>query len=197
MNTKQAGQAIRDTVDMESILSLYGYQLKKGFMCCPFHGEKTPSLKVYKGTGGWHCFGCERGGSVIDFVMEHEGCNFNTAVRAIDGALHLGLLDPHEDPENARKQQRVQDALDHFVEAVYSYVDMVIRFIEINQERDYRRVKELEELQYGHADQLTADDYTFLMTWEEDDQYNTYRAEKFREFKEEVAAWRRRARRAT
>ena len=197
MNTKQAGQAIRDTVDMESILSLYGYQLKKGFMCCPFHGEKTPSLKVYKGTGGWHCFGCERGGSVIDFVMEHEGCNFNTAVRAIDGALHLGLLDPHEDPEYARKQQRAQDALDHFVDAVYSYVDMVIRFIEINQERDYRRVKELEELQYGHADQLTADDYTFLMTWEEDDQYNTYRAEKFREFKEEVAAWRRRARRAT
>ena len=196
MNTKQAGQAIRDTVDMESILSLYGYQLKKGFMCCPFHGEKTPSLKVYKGTGGWHCFGCERGGSVIDFVMEHEGCNFNTAVRAIDGALHLGLLDPHEDPENARKQQRVQDALDHFVEAVYSYVDMVIRFIEINQERDYRRVKELEELQYGHAEKLTADDYTFLMTWKENSQYVDWQIEQLNDFKEEVAAWRRKARRA-
>ena len=197
MNTKQAGQTIRDTVTMDSILSLYGYTTKKGFMCCPFHGEKTPSLKVYQDSGGWHCFGCERGGSVIDFVMEHEQCNYNTAVRAIDSALHLGLLDPKEDPQRARMNERVQVALDNFVEAIYAYVDIMIKFIEVNQERDFKRLKELEALQYGHADQLTADDYTFLMTWEEDDQYNTYRAEKFREFKEEVAAWRRRARRAT
>lgn len=196
MNTKQAGQVIRDSVDMDRILSLYGYKPKKGFICCPFHGEKTPSLKVYKGTGGWHCFGCERGGSVIDFVMEHEQCSYNTAVRAIDHALHLGLMDPQEDPEDVRRHQRVQIALDNFVNAIYAYVDMVIRFIEINQERDYERFKQLEELQFGHADQLTADDYTFLMTWEDDDQYNTYRAEKFREFKEEVASWRRKARRA-
>ena len=91
----------------------------------------------------------------------------------------------------------MQIALDHFVEAIYAYIDLMIRFIEVNQERDMKRLKELEEKQFGHADQLTADDYTFLLTWEEDDQYNTYRAEKFREFKEEVAAWRRRARRAT
>ena len=195
MNIKQAGQIIRDSVDMDSILTLYGYRPKRGYICCPFHGEKTPSLRVYKGTGGWHCFGCERGGSVIDFVMEHEQCNFNTAVRAIDHALHLGLMDTHENPEDVRQQQRTQDALDHFVEAIYSYVDAVVRFIEINQEKDYKHLKELEELQYGHADQLTADDYTFLMTWAENDQYNTYRAEKFREFKEEVAAWRRKARR--
>ena len=197
MNVKQAGQIIRDSVDMDSILSLYGYRPKRGYICCPFHGEKTPSLRVYKATGGWHCFGCGRGGSVIDFVMAHENCNFNTAVRAIDQALHLGLMDPHEDPQDVRKQQRVQDALDHFVEAVYSYVDMVIRFIEINQERDYKRFQKLDELRFGHADQLTADDYTFLMTWEEDDQYNTYRVEKFMEFREEVASWRRKARRVT
>ena len=134
------------------------------------------------------------GGSVIDFVMEHEQCNYNTAVRAIDSALHLGLLDPKEDPQRARMNERVQIALDNFVEAIYAYVDIMIKFIEVNQERDFKRLKELEALQFGHADQLTADDYTFLMTWEEDDQYNTYRAEKFREFKEEVAAWRRTAR---
>lgn len=195
MNIKQAGQIIRDSVDMDSILTLYGYRPKRGYICCPFHGEKTPSLRVYKGTGGWHCFGCERGGSVIDFVMEHEQCNFNTAVRAIDSALHLNLMDTHENPEDVRQQQRTQDALDHFVEAIYSYVDAVVKFIEINQEKDYKHLKELEELQFGHADQLTADDYTFLMTWAENDQYNTYRAEKFLEFKEEVAAWRRKARR--
>ena len=196
MNTKQAAQVIRDSVTMEQILQIYGYQTKHGFMCCPFHGEKAPSLKVYKKTGGWHCFGCERGGSVIDFVMEHENCKFNTAVRAIDGALHLGLMDPHEDPEDARRQQRIQRTLDNFVEAVYAYCDALIKVAEKGQERDYKKLKQLEELQYGHAEQLTADDYTFLLTWKEESQFIDYQIEKVNEFKEEVAAWRRKARRA-
>ena len=196
MNTKQAAQVIRDIVTMEQILQIYGYQTKHGFMCCPFHGEKAPSLKVYKKTGGWHCFGCERGGSVIDFVMEHENCKFNTAVRAIDGALHLGLMDPHEDPEDARRQQRIQRTLDNFVEAVYAYCDALIKVAEKGQERDYKKLKQLEELQYGHAEQLTADDYTFLLTWKEESQFIDYQIEKVNEFKEEVAAWRRKARRA-
>ena len=195
MNTKQAAQVIRDSVTMDQILQLYGYTTKHGFMCCPFHGEKAPSLKVYKKTGGWHCFGCERGGSVIDFVMEHENCNFNTAVRAIDHALQLGLMDPYEDPEDARKQQQIQTFLDGFVEAVYAYCDVLVRIAEKQQEKDYKKLKQLEELQYGHAEQLTADDYTFLLTWKENSQFVDYQIEKVNEFKEEVAAWRRKARR--
>ena len=196
MNTKQAAQVIRDSVTMEQILQIYGYRTKKGFMCCPFHGEKAPSLKVYKNTGGWHCFGCERGGSVIDFVMEHEGCNFNTAVHAIDRALKLGLMDPKEDPADARRQQRIQMSLDNFCEAVYAYCDLLIRVAQAQQDKDYKKLKQLEELQYGHAEQLTADDYTFLLTWKEESQYMDYQIEKINEFKEEVAAWRRKARKA-
>ena len=43
--------------------------------------------------------------------------------------------------------------------------------------------------------QLTADDWTFLLAWKDEDQYNEYRKDKIEEFKEEVAAWRRKARR--
>ena len=197
MDIKQAAQVIRDQVTMDQILQIYGYRTRKGFMCCPFHGEKAPSLKVYKDTGGWHCFGCERGGSVIDFVMEHEGCNFHTAVRAIDHALKLGLMDSFEDLEDVRKQKRIQQSLDNFVEAVYAYCDALIVIAERQQERNYKKMKQLEELQYGHAEMLTADDYTFLLTWKEESQYVDYQIEKVNEFKEEVAAWRRKARRAT
>ena len=190
-----AAQTIRDNVTMEQILSLYGYKPKHGFICCPFHGEKAPSLKIYKDTGGWHCYGCERGGSVIDFVMEHENCNFPTAVRAIDAALHLGLLNPFEYPEDAKRQQRVQKTLDNFVEAVFAYCDALIKVAQVNQDKMYKKMKQLEELQYGHAEQLTADDYTFLLTWKEESQYIDYQIDKVNEFKEEVAAWRRKARR--
>ena len=190
-----AAQTIRDTVTMDQIISLYGYRPKHGFICCPFHGEKTPSLKIYPDNRGWHCYGCERDGSVIDFVMEHENCNFPTAVRAIDGALHLGLLNPFEYPEDAKRQQRIQKALDDFVQAVYAYCDMLIKGNERKLEKDYKHMKELEELQYGNADKLTADDYTFLLTWKEEAQYTEYLIDKANEFKEGVAAWRRNARR--
>lgn len=40
---------------------------------CPFHKEKTPSLSVNIDKNLWHCFGCQTGGSVIDFLSRHEG----------------------------------------------------------------------------------------------------------------------------
>jgi len=195
VNVKTAGQVIRDTVTMDRILDLYGYRTRRGFMCCPFHGEKAPSLKVYSGTKGWHCFGCGRGWSAIDFVMEHENCDFRTAVRAIDKTLNLGLMDPHENPMDDRRQQRVQQSLDDFVNAVYAYLDILIRVIEGQLQRDTRRMMALEDMKAEDVQQLTADDWTFLLNFNNENQYNEYRIDKINEFREEVAAWRRKARR--
>lgn len=53
---------------------------------CPFHGEKTSSFHVVEpaGKGGFFkCFGCHKGGTVIDFVMEAESVDFTTAVRRL------------------------------------------------------------------------------------------------------------------
>ena len=111
MDPKTAGQIIRDSVTMDQILSLYGYRARHGFMPCPFHGEKIASLRVYKGTGGWHCFGCGKGGSVIDFVMEHEGCDFIMAVKAIDHALGLQLLE-NRNLFEIRKRKKEQELYD-------------------------------------------------------------------------------------
>ena len=196
MNIKEAAQVIRDSVTMEQILSLYGYKTKRGFMKCPFHGEKTASLKVYENSRGWHCYGCERGGSVIDFVKEHEGCDFRTAVKAIDGALHLHLMDPRENPFEASRDARIQHGLDEFVNAVFAYADAMIRCIETQSVADYKRLKHLEELRYGHIEDITAADWDFMLSWKENDQYNEYRIEKIKEFKEGVASWRRNLRRA-
>jgi CHC2 zinc finger len=46
---------------------------RDGKVACPFHEDRTPSLHVYEGDGGWYCFGCGRGGSVIDFAAELFG----------------------------------------------------------------------------------------------------------------------------
>jgi hypothetical protein len=191
-----AAQTIRDTVTMEEILGLYGYQTRMGFMCCPFHGEKEPSLKVYPKSGGWHCFGCERGGSVIDFVKEHEGCDFRTAVIAIDRALHLDLMDPHEDPEEARQEARIQKKLDDFVDSVYSVCELERCQIEIEQKDHWRKQIEILTKKDRDPQELTAKEWTFLLAWNDEEDYYEYRKEKIKEFTEGVAAWRRKARKA-
>ena len=57
--------------------------------CCPFHEDDTPSLSVDPIKNVWHCFGCDKGGSVIDFVMLKENIAFNEAVNRL-------LVDGHQ-----------------------------------------------------------------------------------------------------
>lgn len=47
---------------------------------CPFHEDDKPSLSVDQAKNVWHCFGCQKGGSVIDFVMEIENIGFKEAM---------------------------------------------------------------------------------------------------------------------
>lgn len=82
---------------MERAAEYYGFHPNRGgYISCPFHREKTASLKVYtdqNGHSGWHCFGCGRGGSVIDFVMALFDINYRQAVLRISQDFSLGLAE--------------------------------------------------------------------------------------------------------
>ena len=86
-------EQIRQAVTMDVAARHYGFEVGRGgFMRCPFHqGDRTASLKIYPGSGGWHCFGCNKGGSVVDFVMELFGLNFKQALLRVNADFHLGL----------------------------------------------------------------------------------------------------------
>src|SRR5438552_2410806 len=58
---------------------------------CPFHQEKSASFTVNDDKGFYHCFGCGAHGSVIDFVMVHEGLEFIPALERLEG--DAGLAD--------------------------------------------------------------------------------------------------------
>jgi DNA primase catalytic core len=51
--------------------------------CCPFHEDDTPSLVVTPAKGLWHCFGCQRGGSAIDWTMHGDGVEFLQAFKQL------------------------------------------------------------------------------------------------------------------
>ncbi len=62
--------------------------------CCPFHGEKTPSLHIWD--DHYHCFGCGAHGDAVTFVMQTEGAGFMEAVNrlAAEAGLEVPLLSP-------------------------------------------------------------------------------------------------------
>lgn len=49
---------------------------------CPFHNEKTPSFSIFKNR--FRCFGCNKGGDTISFVMDKYHLDFISAVKAIN-----------------------------------------------------------------------------------------------------------------
>ena len=61
-------QRVKQYVTTRQAASFYGIEVKRNGMCrCPFHDDKTPSMKVDE---RFHCFGCEEDGDVIDFTAK-------------------------------------------------------------------------------------------------------------------------------
>ena len=52
-------------------------------------GEVIPSMKFYKDTNSFYCFGCKSGGSTIDYVMGVLGVGMYEAVRKVESYFGL------------------------------------------------------------------------------------------------------------
>lgn len=83
---------IKRRISMPEMMLHYGFELDRaGFCKCPLHSEKSGSFKAYPGDRGFSCFGCGARGSVIDFVMQYFGLNFQDAISKINTDFSLGL----------------------------------------------------------------------------------------------------------
>ncbi|MDY3224702.1 MAG: DNA primase [Candidatus Faecousia sp.] len=96
-----ARNPIEDVVGQYVNLKRSGSNL---FGLCPFHGEKTPSFSVAPDKGIYYCFGCHKGGSVINFEMEIEGLSYPDAVRAL--AKRVGMEVPEDEQYQSRYRQQ-------------------------------------------------------------------------------------------
>jgi DNA primase len=105
-----AVQTIKDRLTMRDVLLHYGHQPNRaGFVKCPFHREKTPSMKVFE--KDYHCFGCNQHGDVISFVQQLFGLSFPDALKKIDIDFNLNLYGEHSFQDLRKshyKQKQVQ-----------------------------------------------------------------------------------------
>ena len=70
---------------------------KKGreyWACCPFHGEKTASFSVSPAKQFYHCFGCQKSGNAVGFLMDYDHMEFVEAIESL--AQTLGMDVPYE-----------------------------------------------------------------------------------------------------
>lgn len=85
--------AIKEAITCRQFADFIGLSVNRsGFAVCPFHGEKTASLKIYPDGRGWCCFGCHRGGDVINFASLYYGLDFKSTLQRLNDDFNLGII---------------------------------------------------------------------------------------------------------
>lgn len=77
-------ERLKRHVSLVRLLESQGHVLvrqgKDWALRCPWHeGDETPSCVITEKTNLWHCFGCDAGGTVIDWVMRSNRVSFRHA----------------------------------------------------------------------------------------------------------------------
>ena len=108
---------LKDRADLVRIIQPYAQDLKKKganwMACCPFHKEKTPSFSVNPAKGFYKCFGCGKGGTAFNFIMEVEGLNFPEAIKRVAEMSGVTLPEPVDDKayEQGKKKREEKKQL--------------------------------------------------------------------------------------
>lgn len=79
-------QEVLDTAKIEEVVGDFVQLKRRGsnlIGLCPFHQEKTPSFSVSPGKNIFKCFGCGKGGSPVQFLMDYDSLNFIDAIRVL------------------------------------------------------------------------------------------------------------------
>lgn len=104
---------LKNRADLVRIIQPYAQDLKKKganwMACCPFHQEKTPSFSVNPGKGFYKCFGCGKGGTAFNFLMDIEGLNFPEAVKRVAEISGVMLPEPVDDASYERSKKKREE----------------------------------------------------------------------------------------
>ena len=98
---------VKAAVPMRECIEALGFVPNRaGYICCPFHSERTASLKLYDDS--FHCFGCGAGGDVIEFYKQYKRLDSSgKAARELAQLFHVHVdgirLTAHSKPIEAPK----------------------------------------------------------------------------------------------
>ena len=83
-------EQLKNQLTPRHVTECYGPPIHRGDMiCCPFHDDKTPSMKLYD--DHFYCFGCQKSGDVIDLAAQLLGLTNREAAKRL--AVDFGITD--------------------------------------------------------------------------------------------------------
>ena len=104
-------EEVRIRNDIIEVVSSYVKLERKGrryFGLCPFHNEKSPSFCIEPAKQFFYCFGCNKGGSVIQFIMGIEHLDFLEALKFLADRAGDSLPEPEDAGEKEKSRMRAQ-----------------------------------------------------------------------------------------
>ena len=150
--------------DIVDVVGSYVQLNRRGsnlFGLCPFHSEKTGSFSVAPDKQIYYCFGCKKGGGVVNFIMEEENLSYPDAVRFL--AKRAGMEVPEEegDREASRRRQRLLD-LNRDAARFYYQLLQQPEGRAVQEYLDRRRIKKSTAVKFGMGASL--DSWDTLLT---------------------------------
>jgi len=116
--------ARNDIVDVvSSYVNLTKTSGNNKFGLCPFHSEDTPSFCVNRAKQMYYCFGCNKGGGVVNFIMEEEHLSFPEAVEFLAERVGMHMPETADIRENTTRKRILalnRDAALFFREKLFS-----------------------------------------------------------------------------
>ncbi len=124
---------IRQLLPMQELAKFYGLQISRsGMACCPFHDDKTPSLKVY--ADHFYCFGCGESGDGAAFVAKLFSISQLEAARKISYDFGLRLFEQeiaipvqmraNPDAEYFRWLNNAESTVSQYLDKLYKWREM-------------------------------------------------------------------------
>jgi len=119
-------EELKSRTDIYGIVSNYVKLKKTGRNytgLCPFHKEKTPSFTVDTSKQLYHCFGCEEGGDVINFLEKIENMEFIEAVEFLAKKIGYSLKYNYS---GSKESSKLKDRLVELNELAKKYFNYIL-----------------------------------------------------------------------
>ncbi len=119
---------IMQRADIVEVVGEYVQLRSRGrnlFGLCPFHNEDTASFSVNGEKQIYKCFGCGKGGNVINFVQEIENLSFVEAARRLAERYGVRIPERELSPAEQAQQAERQSMLSAHAEAAAFYAQQL------------------------------------------------------------------------
>lgn len=122
---------VKENVTAKQVAEYYGFRVNRNnMMCCPFHKDKNPSMKIEK---RYYCFGCGEQGDATSFVAKYFNLTPKKAALKIVQDFGLSYDSSFRAPSKVikpvkTKEQMLKEEQNHCFRILSEYYHLLLKW---------------------------------------------------------------------